>query len=219
MRQVFFAVVAVMVFSAYASQALMGKTSSRINGQLLHWSPIILDLKGNGIRLTDLTNGIFYDLNGDGEKEQIAWTTTNSDDAWLVLDRDGNKSIDDGRELFGSFTEQPLSLQPHGFIALAELDGVNSGGNGDGVIDRNDGIYNSLQLWRDLNHDGVSTANELFSLASTGIEVMDLHYEQIKTADSFGNLFLYRGRILSHNLRIGPWAYDVFLTVKPVDNN
>jgi hypothetical protein len=208
-----------MAFSAYASQALIYKTPSQRNGQLLHWSPIILDLRGNGIHLTDVQNGIFYDLNGDGEKEQIAWTRSNSDDAWLVLDRDGNKSIDDGRELFGSFTEQPLSLQPNGFMALAELDGINSGGNGDGLIDSNDGRYGNLQLWRDLNHDGVSDANEIFSLAAMGIEAMDLHYEAIKNADQFGNLFLYRGRILSHNLRIGPWAYDVFLSVMPVDNN
>lgn len=219
MKQIFFALVAVMAFSAYASQALMNKVSSHANGQLLHWSPIILDLRGNGIRLTDVENGIFYDLNGNGEKEKIAWTTANTDDAWLVLDRDGNKSIDDGRELFGSFTEQPLSLQPNGFIALAELDGINSGGNGDGVIDSNDAIYNSLQLWRDLNHDGISDANEIFSLAAMGIEMMDLQYEPIKKTDPFGNLFLYRGRILSHNLRIGPWAYDVFLSVVPVDNN
>lgn len=51
-----------------------------------------------------------------------------------------------------------------GYQALAELD-VNR----DGVIDRNDPGYASLMVWRDSDADGVSTSDELMSLADAGV--------------------------------------------------
>ena len=52
-----------------------------------------------------LRSVILFDHNADGVKTGTGWL--NGDDAWLVLDRDGNGTIDSGRELFGVETLHP----------------------------------------------------------------------------------------------------------------
>ena len=69
-------------------------------------SPLILDINNNGTSSTGLGNSqTYFDMDGDGFKERTAWVEQG--DGLLVLDRNGNGSIDNGTELFGNFT--PLS--------------------------------------------------------------------------------------------------------------
>ncbi len=115
-----------------------------------------------------LKKPIYFDHNADGIKTATGWVK--SDDAFLVLDKNANGIIDNGRELFGDATlKSNGQLAADGFNALRDLDS-----NGDGKINSSDAKFASLRLWRDLNQDGISQSNELFRLDSQNIVAINL---------------------------------------------
>ena len=137
--------------------------------------PLAIDLDGDGIETVGIgANPIQFDHNADGIKTGTGWVA--GDDAWLVLDRDGNGLIDSGRELFGvdtllagtagSFNAVYASS---GFEALKTLDS-----NHDNVFDALDTAFTQVRLWQDVNQDGVSQAGELFTLTQKNITSIGL---------------------------------------------
>lgn len=128
--------------------------------------PLALDLDGDGIETTGLEGGRRFDLDADGRVDRASVIT--GGDAFLVLDSNGNGTIDDGRELFGD-----QNGHANGFEALRTYDD-----NGDARIDAGDAIYSHLKLL-DWNTDG---SQRLRSLAETGVASIALDYAQTAIA-------------------------------------
>jgi hypothetical protein len=177
-------------------------------------SPIIIDTTGRGFHLTSPQDGVSFDILNTGIPVKIAWTSATSGDAFLALDRNHNGKIDDGGELFGDHTQQPPSANPNGYLALAEFDKPENGGNGDGIIDWHDAVYTKLLLWIDENHDGISQPNELHTLPELGVYSIALHYQEEPYTDDWGNWFHYRAAVnpspADGQSKDGRWTYDVF---------
>lgn len=186
-------------------------------------SPIIIDTEREGFHLTSAVAGVSFDISGTGHPVQMGWTDPRYHNAFLALPGpDG--LVHTGKELFGNFTPQPKSDHPNGFLALAQFDKPENGGNGDGIIDEKDEVFSQLRLWIDENHDGVCQPNELHRLPDLGIYSLSLSYGESRRTDQFGNQFRYRGRVdpgERHDPRDetptgepGRWEYDVFLVAK-----
>jgi hypothetical protein len=175
-------------------------------------TPIIIDLQGKGIRLSSPAEGVFFDLRANGTPRRYSWPESNTENAFLALDRNHNGLIDNGAELFGNVTSQPKGLKRNGFIALAEYDKPENGGNADGQIDAHDAIYSGLLLWIDQNRNGRSEPEELSTLDARGVTSISLGVKLDQRRDQYGNLFRFRSRIESAaSGSAGPWAWDVLL--------
>ncbi|HEY6252384.1 MAG TPA: hypothetical protein VI685_20710, partial [Candidatus Angelobacter sp.] len=186
-------------------------------------SPIIIDTEGEGFHLTSAATGVTFDVSGTDHPVQMGWTDVRFHNAFLALPGpDG--LVHNGKELFGNFTPQPQSAHPNGFIALAQYDKPENGGNGDGIIDDKDAVFSQLRLWIDENHDGICQPNELHRLPELGIYSLSLSYVESRRTDQFGNQFRYQGRVNPGTRRDprdevptgepGRWEYDVFFAVK-----
>ncbi|QID18144.1 hypothetical protein G3580_11150 [Nitrogeniibacter mangrovi] len=131
--------------------------------------PLALDLDGDGLETIGADGTVLFDHDGDGVRRGTGWVK--SDDGLLVLDKDGNGSIDSGAELFGiDYVKSDATRATDGFDALRDLDS-----NGDGIFNASDARFADMQVWRDLDQDGVSDDGELISLTDAGIASIDLN--------------------------------------------
>lgn len=177
-------------------------------------SPIVIDADHSGFSMSDAAGGVVFNMLTDGVPLQISWTAAGSTNSFLVLDRNGNGTIDNGEELFGDLTPQPASAAPNGFLALSEYDKPGNGGNGNGRIESGDAIFSQLRLWQDVNHNGISEPSELHPL-SASVGAIDLNYKESRRTDEHGNQFRYRAKVYdAHGTHAGRWAWDVFVMVQ-----
>ncbi|TSE30624.1 hypothetical protein Tther_00864 [Tepidimonas thermarum] len=135
--------------------------------------PLVLALDGAPPTLTDMR--FAFDLDADGSPESVPFVASGS--GFLALDRNGNGSIDDGRELFGA-------LSGDGFAELAALDN-----DGNGWIDAGDAAFEQLRVW---TRDGGT--DRLQTLAEAGVGA--LHLGRVATPFALGEA----GRLRSSGL-------------------
>ncbi|MEW6352601.1 MAG: hypothetical protein AB1646_26440, partial [Thermodesulfobacteriota bacterium] len=150
-------------------------------GPLVLSDPLVLDLDGDGVETTAVSGSASFDLGVDGFAEKSGWVS--ADDGLLVMDRNGDGVINDGRELFGDQTILASGLRSGtGFQALADLDS-----NRDGKIDANDPAFSLLRVWKDEFEDGSSSEEELYALDGLGIASIDVQSTPSSQTDAQGN--------------------------------
>lgn len=153
-------------------------------------TPLVLSFDGAPVRFTQAKGS--FELSGQGASVATDWVSSAT--PWLALDRNGNGTIDDGRELFGSMTDLGGRTAHDGFEALAALDA-----NHDGRIDARDPAFGKLVLWSDANQDRVSQPGELMTLAQAGVVAIELSIAVTPRCDARGNCarehaaFLFEG--------------------------
>jgi hypothetical protein len=145
-------------------------------------SPLVLDLNSDGEFTISLADSeVEFDLNGDGKLESVGWVSAK--DGLLAIDNNGDGTINDGSELFGTaYRLSDGSSAKDGYEALSSLDS-----NQDGRITAADASFGSLKVWRDRDSDGVTDAGELSNLMDMGIESLDLSGVRGPTAEN-GNI-------------------------------
>ncbi len=111
--------------------------------------PLVINFDGNVADLTD--QKFFFDIDGDGDKDEISNLAEGS--GYLALDKNGDGTINDGKELFG-----PNS--GNGFADLAAYDD-----DGNGWIDEADAVWKKLKIWC-RNEDGTES---LYTLGEKGL--------------------------------------------------
>lgn len=171
-------------------------------------SPIVLDFGHAGYKTVPIQEGVMFDLDADGIKDQTGWIAPNSKNlGFLALDLNNNGKIDNGSELFGNGTmiEETNTPAENGYSALAQYDT-----NKDGKISSSDQVFSKLKVWFDLNKNGIVDAGEMEALSDRGVASINVDYKKSDYVDGFaGNHFLFES---SFQLVSGKElkSYDIF---------
>ncbi|WP_171254680.1 calcium-binding protein [Acinetobacter sp. NRRL B-65365] len=140
--------------------------------------PLVLDLNHDSqINTVGLGADVYFDLDGNNFAEKTSWVAPQ--DGFVVLDLNNNGKVDNGGELFGTDTLLANGNKAaDGFQALAQYDG-----NLDKIINDQDQIYQQLKIWKDINQDGISQEDELFTLSDLGITSISVNQQVIDIKD------------------------------------
>jgi hypothetical protein len=126
-------------------------------------TPLVMDMNGDGINLLAQEAGVMFDMNNDGVQDHTTWVS--QDDGLLAIDLNNDGIINNQSELFGN--NETVS---DGFANLEQYDS-----NGDGVINVADDVFSKLLVWQDANSDGISQAEEMYSLFDLGVIGINLN--------------------------------------------
>lgn len=126
-------------------------------GQPRLCDPLVINLNTNVASVSD--QKFFFDIDADGKEEEIS--RLNKDSGYLTLDKNGDGTVNDGSELFGTSSG-------NGFKDLLSYDE-----DGNGWIDEADSIFQKLKIWT-MDENGVS---QLLDLKTSGVGAIYLGYE------------------------------------------
>lgn len=137
--------------------------------------PVLMDLNGNGLTLTDRENSnLFLDIGGDGYKRRSSWV--GAGDGVLMIDADGDGKISDRKEIV--FTDWDPSADTD-MQALRQVFDTN----GNGLLDAGDARWSEFKIML-TNADGTISQK---TLAELGIQSINLTVDATKIAFDGGS--------------------------------
>lgn len=158
--------------------ATLSNISNQFSNSLnfLNIDPVVLDLNGDGVKLTSYNNSeVTFDVDNDGKQERTGWVTPQ--DGILVDDKNHDGKINNITETIseyynpndGSVADADGKYSTDGLAALKKLDS-----NHDGKFNSSDAKWNDLKVWVDANGDAVTDAGELKTLTEAGVKEINL---------------------------------------------
>lgn len=170
--------------------------ASASNFQLTPADPLVLDLNGDGVKLTNYTDApVLFDADNDGGSlEQTGWVSNS--DGIVVHDLNYDGKINNISETLSEYyngvagANGMAGTKPYtnGFAALKSLDS-----NSDNQFTSADAAWSQLRVWTDANHDGKTDAGELKTFAELGITGINLNSASQSGEVRDGNEVLARG--------------------------
>jgi hypothetical protein len=162
------------------------------NGNLLSGDPIILNLQGEAVQTTALTDSnTYFDMQNNGNKVHTGWVT--AEEGLLIYDSDNSNDVTQYSDLVSGFDE------------LNSLDT-----NADGVLNANDAAWNQLKVWVDETGDGDSQNDQLYNMDQLDISSINLNAVHVNQ-DSHGNVILDNSTFTYNNCATGDIAGVEFL--------
>ena len=157
-------------------------------------SPLVVDLDGDGVETVGVSEGVYFDHDGNGFAEKSGWV--GKDDGILVRDVNNNGTIDNGTELFGNNSVLSSGAKAaNGFEALKELDS-----NKDGVFNSSDEVWNEIKVWKDMNQNGFVENGELLSMEEVNIKEINLSYQNENIKDINENIYQNNQMVLTYEI-------------------
>ncbi|RDE19671.1 hypothetical protein DV711_12370 [Motiliproteus coralliicola] len=150
--------------------------------------PLVINLD---VRAAELRADKFeFDIDADGQLDEINQLASHS--GMLALDKNGDGTINDGRELFGA-------LSGNGFADLAAYDDDNNG-----WIDEADDVYDQLRVWikKDNGDDQLLSLNEL-QVGALYLGSTDTPFELKNSSNELQGKIRATGVYLSENGQAG----------------
>lgn len=159
----------------------------------------VLDLAGDGVKLTSVSDGVVFDVDGSGTPVKTAWTAPNADDAFLIVKPLQSDAVR-GDQLLGTGLSLPdgkrlvnpdrALMAVQGFDLGPDFRTLDTSENRKRIVTLGpeDEIYNTARLWVDRNHNGRAEATELQTLAAAGVLRLNSAFRIRRTTDEFGSV-------------------------------
>ena len=138
--------------------------------------PVMIDTEGDGLVLQ--AGPVAFDLDGNGSKDNVAWTTEGSDDAFLIFADDeldqallANESVSiDGDYLVTEYLDSDRDPTSNALSDLRSLAGDDEKLTETELLESG----KDARLWFDLNADGLVDRGELRSVSNFELDLSQL---------------------------------------------